>query len=238
MILEISITVYFCKENNFQTLFIDFHRQKVSKNLDRKIPDWCLGRGKYQSLLNCCPKKLLKDVKLVPKPKTQVFSCCCTSFTCAILAMKQNTVSQLLFQFFILSTYKWSVNNVFIFQNQQSWICTNDEKGPSIWKCKESGNVDRRSLMDAYVALYMGTIIEKLWSVGDSAVLRNSDSWWNQRVQKDSEEESEGTQAEKCSRLKWAVKLWEWGKQGGCVLVPASVTPDLFSWTYSEEMQI
>lgn len=150
-----SITVYFCRENYFQTLFIDFHRQKVSKNLDRKIPDWCLGRGKYQSLLNCCPKKLLKDVKLVPKPKTQAFSCS-TSFACAILAKKQNTISQLLFQFFILSTYKWSVNNIFIFQNQQSWICANEEKGPWVWKCKdleESGNIGRRRLMDACVPL-------------------------------------------------------------------------------------
>lgn len=98
--------VYFCSEYYFQTLFIDFHRQKVSKNLDRKTPDWCLGWEKNQRLLNCCPKKLLKDVKLVPKVKTQSFSCCSTSFTHAVLARKQNTVSQLLFQFSILSTYK------------------------------------------------------------------------------------------------------------------------------------
>lgn len=71
-----------------------------------------------------------------------------------------------------------------------------------------------------------------------SAVLRNSDSWWNQRVQKDSEEESEGTQAEKCYRLKLAVQLWEWGRQGGCALVPAGVTPDLFSWTNSGEVNL
>lgn len=128
MISEISIIVYFWKENYFQALFIDFHRQKVSKILDGKIPDWCLGWGKNLSLLNCCPKKLLKDVKLVPKLKTQPFSCCSTSFTRAILARKQNTVSQLLFQFSILSTYKWSVNNTFIFQNQQSWISANEEK--------------------------------------------------------------------------------------------------------------
>lgn len=155
MILEISITVYFCKENYFQTLFIDFHKQKVSKSLDRKIPDWCLGRGKYQSLLNCCPKKLLKDVKLVLKPKTQPFSCCSTSFTRAILATKQNTVFQLLFQFFTLSTHKWSVNYIFILHNQQSWICVNEEKRPlglKVQRLGKNGNVGWRSLMDAYVA--------------------------------------------------------------------------------------
>lgn len=132
-----------------------FPQTKGVKNLDRKIPDWCLGRGKYQSLLNCCPKKLLKDVKLVPKPKTQPFSCCSTSFTRAILATKQNTVSQLLFQFFILSTHKWSVNYIFILQNQQSWICVNEEKRPlglKVQKLGKNGNVGRRSLMDAYVA--------------------------------------------------------------------------------------
>ena len=125
MISETSI-FHFCRENYFQTLFIDFHRQKVSKILDRKIPDGCL-RWR-NGFLNCCPKKLLKDVKLVPKLKTQPFSCCSTSFTCAVLARKQNTVSQLLFQFSILSTYKWSVNNIFIFQDQQSRISANEEK--------------------------------------------------------------------------------------------------------------
>lgn len=128
MISEISIIVWFCRENYFQTLFIDFHRQKVSKSLDGKIPDWCLGWENNHCLLNCCPKKLLKDVKLVPKLKTQPFSCSSTSFTLAILARKQNTVSQLLFPFSILSVYEWSVNNICIFQNQQSWITASEGK--------------------------------------------------------------------------------------------------------------
>lgn len=51
------------------------------------------GEGEETESSESVPKKLLKDIKLVPKPKTQHFSCCSTSSTCAILARKQNSFS-------------------------------------------------------------------------------------------------------------------------------------------------